>query len=140
MRNSIAARAMDTSAWVQSQKSRQWKCIVCNLVLTFILSFLGTLIFVEITQFNPISILFSISETPNPTIVPTTTVKPIEWDPCVNETGDEQSKFYIGNTQYFVETNLNLVLSIVIIKGWITCESLILFREIRRGMLIINTV
>ena len=107
---------MDSSAWVQSQSSGQWKCIVCNLVLTFILSFLGTLIFVEITQMNPISILFSRSENSNPstepTIVPNTTVKPI--DACVNETGDEQRKFYIGNTQYFFKTNLNMVFSFAI--------------------------
>ena len=117
VRSSIAARAMDTSAWVQSQSSGQWKCIVCNIVLTFILSTCGAFIFAEITQINPISILFSISKNPNPspTTVPITTVKPIEWDTCVNGTWDNgTSKFYIGNTQYFIKTKLNWVSTILI--------------------------
>ena len=124
---SILEPKLGKSALVQSksQESGQWRCTylaVFMTFLTFILATLGTLVFVEKTHINPISFLFSNSEKPNPnstqtiepTTPPTTTVKPTEWDPCVNETGDQQSKFYIGNTQYFFKTKLDRVFSFTI--------------------------
>ena len=124
----------------KSGKSAWQCCNFCNLavfltfILTLILATLGTFfIFVEMTHVNPFSFHFSMSEksspTPStePTTVPTTTVQPIKWDPCINNYGNFFSKFFIGNTQYFVETNLNWVLSIAIMKGWITCQSFYTF-------------
>ena len=78
--------------------------------LTFIVATLGAFIFVEMTHINPFSLLFSNSEKPTPTpktestTLSTTTVKPTEWDPCVNDFA--LSKFYVDNTQYFVKTKL----------------------------------
>ena len=127
-----------------SKKSGQWQCgfLACNVAclwlavfitfLTFILATMSTFIFVEMTHINPFSFHFSMSEksspTPStePTTVPTTTVQPIEY-PCVNYYENHEYKFFIGNTQYFVKTNLNWVFIIAILKVWITCDSFYIF-------------
>ena len=78
------SQALVTSTGVRSKSTGQWKCISLAVVLTFILTLLGTFLFEEVTQINPFSINFqnpyntvpSMPTTINSTIAePTTTTE-----------------------------------------------------------------
>ena len=49
------SQALVTSTGVRSKSTGQWKCISLAVVLTFILTLLGTFLFEEVTQINPFS-------------------------------------------------------------------------------------